>query len=213
MLQYTRLQFARQPDELACSREKHGVHYLRLVRDREHDMRTFERKQTLKALVPNIRAAWAWAIESERVSQRRVLPWAISSRAVCQKERRSSLSRRGLNGDDPEHRAALGYALVQQAEYEWLSPHGGDAPSNVDRALTLLTREGEPRGFIRALARHVKFLRYGGGRTNEVDDMLGKVSKSTGSARDRRMPVLMVSGRSRSQAAGRTLDGRDPGNG
>jgi predicted ATPase/DNA-binding SARP family transcriptional activator len=179
MLQYTRLQFARQPDERARTREKHGRHYLRLVRDRENDMRTLERKQTLKALaaeLPNIRAAWAWAIESERVDEIAASSLALGNlfeSSVPEGAAFFAQAVAALDGDDPEHRAALGYALVQQAEYaQWLAQDGGDAPSSVERALTLLTPEGEPRGFIRAFARHAKFLWYGAGRTNEAGDML-----------------------------------------
>jgi predicted ATPase/DNA-binding SARP family transcriptional activator len=193
MLQYTRQQFARQPDELARVEEKHGVHYLRLVRDRENDMRTYERKQTLKALsaeLPNIRAAWVWAIENERVDEIAASSLALGNLFESSVPAGAAFFAQAvaaLDADEPEHRAALGHVLVQQAEYsQWLSREGGDAPSNVERAMTLLTPEGEPRGFMRALARHVKFL-WGAGRTSEVDDMLReglRLAREHGSRRE-----------------------------
>ncbi len=179
MLQYTRQRFARQPDELARVRERHGVYHLRLVRERENAMRTLERKRTLKALsaeLPNVRAAWAWAIESGRADEIAASSLALGNlfeSSVPEGAAFFAQAVAALHGDDPEHRAALAHALVQQAEYaQWLSLDAGEAPANVERALALLTPEGEPRGFLRALAMHVGFIWFGAQRPDSIDDML-----------------------------------------
>jgi DNA-binding SARP family transcriptional activator len=144
------------PNEVRQIGEKHGLYYLHMVEGRAFDLGTQkgqEAREVLDNELPNIRAAWDWALRETRVGEikhyTKVLGEffafehnhegvAIFKRAVA-----------ALDETNPEHHAALGYVLSQQAWHELIMD--GNPKSiieNTQRGLALLAPLEEFPGML-----------------------------------------------------------------
>ncbi len=117
----------------------------------------------LEAELPNIRAAWEWASEERRQEQLKDSAFAlhklleVGSRDGEAVELFSRAAER-LDEENPEHHAALGYALIGQGAVhraaDGAAGDGASVPASdlIERALALLRPLGEELGVALALS-------------------------------------------------------------
>ncbi len=155
--QYTQEKLARHPEEKAETEEKHSLYYLRFVREREADLLTLERKKTLETVeedLANLRLAWTWVLENERVEEVKSSALALGrffSNRIPEGEALFAQAVAALQDESFNHRAALGYVLVQQAAF-WSSTQRRGTRRVLERGLALLRPLEEASGVMRGLA-------------------------------------------------------------
>jgi DNA-binding SARP family transcriptional activator len=160
ILQYLHRKANDYPEEKNQIEEKHGLYYLELVKELAPDLRTQKRKQAddvLEKELPNIRAAWDWALSGPHVGEIRNYARALSG-VFGNRHRHegSEIFKRAvaaLDENNPGHHAALGYALVEQASHEVdLGSLTNQAITDlIERALALLEPLGEYKETLRGL--------------------------------------------------------------
>ncbi len=127
-----RERLAEQPQERALTREKHGRYYLSFLREHYPELsssRFNEAHKLLAAELPNILAAWDWAIDKLNLElvKGAVFPLHKLFEIDGREQEGVALFLRAaarLDASDPEHQAVLGYLLIGQAAI-----HGGFAES------------------------------------------------------------------------------------
>jgi predicted ATPase/DNA-binding SARP family transcriptional activator len=155
---YTQEKLAEHPLEEAQTQEAHGAYYLRFVRERARDLRTRAHRQAVEAIdeeLDNIRAAWRWAVKELKLEALKETAPALS-RAYSHRNREGmevfARAARSLDEANPSHHAALGYALVAQAEHQhWLGLRTEEAKLLAARGIGLLRPLGEVQGILSGL--------------------------------------------------------------
>ena len=121
ILQYLRHKAKEVPEELKQTEEKHGLYYLELVKEQVPELRTQQARETRKALdneLPNIRTAWEWTLREKRVEEIPRCAQALRDLFRLNRNEGVEMFKQAvamLDENNPEHHAALGYALIHQA--------------------------------------------------------------------------------------------------
>ncbi len=163
--QYTSEKLAVHPKERAEVEQKHGTHYLGLVRELEPDLWTLNRKDTVRVFqeeLANIRAAWDWAIENLVVEEiEQTTPAMFDLLELRSFEGFESFGTpfdffgsvaEHLDESDPNHAGALGSILIHQALPMGgfnRQPYSSMWRSLAERGILLLESLGEPRALAR----------------------------------------------------------------
>ena len=169
---YSKEKLAEHPQERAVAEARHGTYYHAFIREREADLWTLKRKQTLKAFetdLANVRAAWDWAVASRRVDEIEKTTLALPSFFEHRVQEGLDLvgnTAEHLDEADPRQRRALAQVLIHQSNRTGLPLEADDlqnALSSARRGVELLERAGaEPRalatGFL-ALGHNNWFLK------------------------------------------------------
>jgi hypothetical protein len=158
LYQYTQEKLAEHPLEEAQTQEAHGLYYLRFVREQAGRLRTRDHKQAIEAIdeeFDNLRAAWRWAVSELKLEALEETAPALS-RAYSHRDKEGvevfAHAVAGLDDTNPAHHAAIGYALVAQAEHQhWLGSRPEQAKLLAERGLSLLRPLGKIQGMLRGL--------------------------------------------------------------
>jgi DNA-binding SARP family transcriptional activator/tetratricopeptide (TPR) repeat protein len=153
ILQYLHEKAKDYPEERKQVEEKHGLHYLELVKERAWDLWTQKGKEARVILddeLPNIHAAWDWTLREKRIEEikhyARVLGVSFEHRNDHEGVEMFKQAVAALDESNPEHLAVLGYALTHQARREFFLDH--DAKAITQRGLALLEPLKEYPGMV-----------------------------------------------------------------
>jgi predicted ATPase/DNA-binding SARP family transcriptional activator len=154
VLQYIRKKLEEHPEERAVLQERHGLHYLRFVRERQKE---FGNEHTFKAAeeeLPNITAAWNWALKHGQVDEIEHEALALCSLfrdRVTEGEQFFALAAAALDEADVSHRIALGYVLIAHSGCLMTLVRHEEAASRARRGLELLKPAAEAKGVLAGL--------------------------------------------------------------
>ena len=159
--QYALERLAEHPLERAETQQKHGNHYLNFLQEHAPKLSSSNYKQAralLEPELPNLRAAWDWAIDQQQPEQLKSSAFALSKlHEVTEREPEGvelfAQAAASFDESDPEHRAALGYVLIgQSAVGSSLAFNLAEGASLLERGLELLRPLGEELGVAWALS-------------------------------------------------------------
>ena len=191
--EYARERLAEQPQERADTLERHGAYYLSFLQE-HYPMLSSSRSKEARALlgpeIPNILAAWDWAIGSLDLEQikRAVFPLHKLFEVEAREQEGVGLFSRAaehLDEANPDHVAALGYLLIGQgAVHRALGDYTTEARSLLRRGLELLRPLGEDLGVAWALSWLTPVMSVGGdtAQAREVHEEGFRIAKGVGSA-------------------------------
>jgi DNA-binding SARP family transcriptional activator/tetratricopeptide (TPR) repeat protein len=153
ILQYLQQKANDYPEERKQIEEKHGLYYLELVKERAEDLRTLKGKEARVVLddeLPNIHVAWDWTLREKRVEEikhyARDLGFSFQYYNDHEGLEMFKQAVAALDESNPEHHAALGYALIQQAWHEDFLER--DTNEITQRGLALLEPLNEYPGIV-----------------------------------------------------------------
>ena len=152
VLQYTQEKLDSYPDEKARVQEVHGLYYLRFVQEKEDELTT--KKETFRAVeeeLSNIRAAWNWALENERLDEIKAPAFALGSifvDRVAEGERFFAQTTAALDASNPKHQLVLGYALLLRGGQLMGLTRTEEAAACVQRGLELIRPFGDAKGAV-----------------------------------------------------------------
>ncbi len=161
VLEYAHERLAEHPEERSAIEERHGLHYLTLLQENHLELsssRYKEARELFDAELPNVLAAWGWAIDNLKVEQ--IKASAFPLHKLLEVERRDeeavelfSRAADRLDEGNPEHHGALGYVLIGQgAVHIDLGDSADRAEPLLARGLELLRPLGEDLGVALALS-------------------------------------------------------------
>jgi DNA-binding SARP family transcriptional activator len=153
ILQYLQQKATDYPEERKQVEEKHGLYYFELVKERAWDLWTPKGKEARIVLddeLPNIHAAWDWTLREKRLDEikryARDLGLSFEHHNDYEGMEMFKQAVAALDETNPEHHAALGYALTHQARREYFLDH--DAKAITERGLALLEPLEEYPGIV-----------------------------------------------------------------
>ncbi len=154
-LEYARERLAAQPEEHEEAAKKHGLYYLSFLRERSRASGSSEYMEVQTLLeneLPNIVAAWEWAIDQNRHDTLKESAYDFCRLHQYRRQEGFELfawAHATLDPENPEHRTAWGYTLLGQvALSNWVTPE----EDSLEQALELLRPLGEPLGIAWALS-------------------------------------------------------------
>ncbi len=157
LLEYAREKLAEHPQERAETQQGHGLHHLEFLRELASDVMTrkVDPSKLLDEERPNFKAAWIWAVESDRHEELIASEWALNIAYLRRKEEAAELfavAARPLDESNPAHHAALGYVLLGQGHNDYGQKYTFEQRVALfERVLKLLRPLGEERGVAEAL--------------------------------------------------------------
>jgi DNA-binding SARP family transcriptional activator/tetratricopeptide (TPR) repeat protein len=155
ILQYIQDKANDYPEERNQTEEKHGLYYLELVKKLVKELRTGNGQEVrgrLEKEFPNIRAAWNWTLREKR--WREMPRYTRDLDDLLRNNPHEALQMftgavTTFDEANPEHHAALGYALIGQAGYEsYFDVERDSLVSKARRGLALLEPLGEYEGTV-----------------------------------------------------------------
>jgi DNA-binding SARP family transcriptional activator len=158
LLQYLQHKANDYPDEKKHIEEKPGLYYLELVKELVLYLQTQKHRETQEILdkeQANIRAAWDWMLREKRVEDIRRYARAFYALFIDRPYEGENLFRQAvavLDENNPDHHAALGYAIIYQLRYE-AGRTGSIDPffaEKIKRGLALLEPHKEYPGILMA---------------------------------------------------------------
>ena len=157
ILQYSLERTKNYPEEKKQIEEKHGFYYLEMVKEKSLDLRTQrgkEAREVLNTELPNIRTAWDWTLREKRVEKIRHYIQALSAFLdLYNNYEGADMFKQAVAAYDesnPEHHAALGYALIYRAWFEHRLDYKADSIIELtQRGLALLQPLNEYPGILR----------------------------------------------------------------
>lgn len=157
ILQYLRQQANDYPEEKKQTEEKHGLYYLELLKKQAPQLRMQRAKESREVLekeLPNIRAAWDWALHEKRVEEIKNYAQALSGFLDSYHNQEGAdifkQAIAALDETNPEHHTALGYAFIQQAWHEHrLDTNSKSVIELTERGLAILKPLEELPGILR----------------------------------------------------------------
>jgi DNA-binding SARP family transcriptional activator len=158
ILQFTQQKANDFPEEKKQSEEKYGLYYLELFNKKTPDLGTPKSGEILTALekeFPNFHMAWDWMLREKRFDKIGRVTSALSDFFMMSSYmpegadmfKRAALA---LDENNPQHHAALGYTLVQQAYIKAMFSIGGFTSQleTFQRGLAMLESLEEHAGII-----------------------------------------------------------------
>lgn len=158
ILQYVQRKTNDYPEEKRQTEERHGLYYLELFSEKAPDVGTQQGAEILEALekdFPNFRIAWDWMLREERVDKIGRVASSLNDFFMVSSYMREGLGMferaiLTLDENNPNHHAALGHTLVQQAYIKVMTSLGGFTTQieTFQRGLALLEPLKEYSGII-----------------------------------------------------------------
>ena len=158
LYQFTREKLDEHPAVRDDLQQRHGRHFLRLLRDRYGDLLTRERRVALTLFEeehPNLTTAWRWAVAEVEVEEIAATTWALDTVISHRPHEGRALIAEAiacLDEHEPTHRSALAYLLIQQGHFIY-QLHGANAEhdASIERGLALFRELGDRHGLMRGL--------------------------------------------------------------
>jgi DNA-binding SARP family transcriptional activator/tetratricopeptide (TPR) repeat protein len=158
ILQYIQRKASDYTEEKQSTEEKHGLYYLELFKEKAPNVGTQKGAEILEALEKdflNFHMAWDWMLHEKRVDKIGRVASALNdffSMSSYTREGEGMFERAVLVLDetDPQHQAALGHTLVQQAYINVMTNLGGFTSKieTFQRGLALLESLNEYSGIV-----------------------------------------------------------------
>ena len=189
VLQYTREKLSEHPEEKAQVEERHGLYYLNLAREKVERLKGVGWKETAKDALAvldeeraNIRVAWRWAVEHERVEVLRQNAQTIAGVYGNQEALELfAFAASHLSSANPHHQAALGHVLIELAFAETFLGRQETATNTAEQGLALVRTLKDDEGILRGL--YV----MAGGKWNNSDFWQSKLISEEGLGLARRL--------------------------